>query len=135
MCAQQRLDCSLSDANCLGKIPQPDCQKRVNTSRPLLSRRGRGHGHAMTPEDVRHLRTVGRAAGGGTDYFGSFAEVRRTHDRRSYDRQLCHILAAEVIEAVHRASGDAQRLPGTNLNGGAVNRPGKAPLIPWRISS
>jgi len=29
---------------------------------------------------------------------------------------------------VHRASGDAQRLPGTNLDGCAVNRPGKDSL-------
>jgi hypothetical protein len=34
------------------------------TSRPLLNRQGRGHRHAMTPEDVNHLRTVGGAAGG-----------------------------------------------------------------------
>jgi hypothetical protein len=80
---------------------------RNHTSRPLLSRRGRGHRHAMTPEDVQHLRVVGRAAGGGTDYFGSFAEVRRAHYRRGYDSELFHILAAEVIEAVHCASGDA----------------------------
>ncbi len=79
----------------------------------------------MTAEDVHHLRGVGRAAGGGTDYFGSFAEVRRTHYGRGYDGELFHILAAEVIEAVYRAAGDAQRLPGTNLDGRAVNRPGK----------
>ena len=82
----------------------------------------------MTPEDVYHLSAVGRAAGGGTDYFGSFPEVRGAHYRRGYDGELFHILAAEVIEAVHRAAGDAQRLPGTNLDGRAVNRPGKDAL-------
>ena len=82
----------------------------------------------MTPEDVHHLRAVGRAAAGGTDHFGSFAEVRRAHYRRGYDGELSHIRAAELIEAVHRASGDAQRLPGTNLYGRAVNRPGKDAL-------
>jgi hypothetical protein len=35
----------------------------------------------MTPKDVDHFRAVRRAAS-GTDYFGSFAEVRGTHDRR-----------------------------------------------------
>jgi len=25
----------------------------------------------VTPEDIHHLRAVGRAARGGTDYFGS----------------------------------------------------------------
>ena len=82
----------------------------------------------MTPEDVHHLRAVGRAAAGGTDYFGSFAEVCGAHYRRGYNGELFHILAAEVIEAVHCASGDAQRLPGTNLDGRAVNRPGKDAL-------
>jgi len=82
----------------------------------------------MTPEDVHHLRAVGRAADGGIHYFGSFAEVRGAHYRRGYDGKLFHILAAEVIEAVHRASGDAQRLPGTNLDGRAVYRPGKNSL-------
>src|SRR5207249_2250765 len=77
----------------------------------------------MTPEDVHHLRAVGRAAGSGTDDFGSFAEVRGAHHRRGYDGELFHILAAEVVEAVHRASGDAQCLPGTDLDGRAVNRP------------
>jgi hypothetical protein len=100
----------------------------IVNNRPLLGRRGRGHRHAMTSEDVHHLRAVGRAADGGTDYFGSFAEVRGAHDRRGYDGKLFHILAAKVIEAVHRASGDAQRLPGTNLDGRAVNRPGKNAL-------
>ena len=79
----------------------------------------------MTPEDVHHLRAVGLAASGGTDYFGSFAEVRRAHYRRRYDGQLLHIRVAEVIEAMQRTSGDAQRLSWTNLDGRAVNRPGK----------
>ena len=82
----------------------------------------------MTPEDIHHLRAVGRATGGSTDYLGSFAEVRWTHDRRGYDSELLHILGAKVIETVHHASGDAQRLAGTNLNGRAVNRPGKNAL-------
>jgi hypothetical protein len=82
----------------------------------------------MTPEDVHHLRAVGRAAGRGGDYFGGFAEVRGAHYRWGYDGELFYILAAEVIEAVHRASGDAQRLPGTDLDGRAVNRPGKDAL-------
>src|SRR5512139_3050000 len=82
----------------------------------------------MTPEDVHHLRAVGRAAAGGTDYFGSFAEVRGAHYRRGYDGELFHILAAEVVEAVYRTSGNAQRLPGTNLDGRAVDRPGQDAL-------
>ena len=82
----------------------------------------------MSAEDVNHFREIGRAAGGGVDYFGGFAEVRGTHYRRGYDGELFHILAAEVIEAVHSASGNAQRLPGTNLDGRAVNRPSKDAL-------
>src|SRR5512141_2403753 len=82
----------------------------------------------MTPEDLRHLRAVGRAAGGGIDYFGSLAEVRGAHYRGGYDGELFHILAAEVVEAVHRASGDAKCLSGTNLDGLAINRPCKDAL-------
>jgi hypothetical protein len=82
----------------------------------------------MTPEDVHHLREVGRAAGGGTDYFSNFAEVRGAHYRRGYDSELFRIRAAQVLEAVHRASGNSQRLTGTNLDGRAVNRPGKEAL-------
>src|SRR5512143_1554589 len=82
----------------------------------------------MPPEDIHHLRTVGRAAPGGTDYFGSFAEVRGAHYRRGYDSELFHILAAEVVETVYRASGDAQRLSGTNFDGRAVHRPGEDAL-------
>ena len=52
----------------------------------------------------------------------------RAHDRWSYDGELFHILAAQVIEAVHRASRDAQRLRGTDLNRRAVNRPCKDAL-------
>src|SRR5438045_8861453 len=84
--------------------------------------------HAMTAEDVHHLLAVRRAAGGCTDYFGSFAEVCGPHNRGGYDSELFHILAAEIIEAMHRTSGDAQRLPRTNLDGRAVNRPGKDAL-------
>jgi hypothetical protein len=86
---------------------------RNHSSHPLLSRRGRGYRHAMTAEDVHHLRTVGRAAGGGNDHFSSFAEICRAHYRWGYEGELFHILAAEVIEAVHCASGYAQRLPGS----------------------
>jgi len=41
---------------------------------------------------------------------------------------LFHILLAKITEAVHGASGDAQGLTGTNLDGRAVNRPGKDAL-------
>jgi len=82
----------------------------------------------MTAEDVHHFRAIRSAAGGGGDYFGGFSEVRGAHDRRGYDGELSHIFVAEIIEAVHRASGNAQRLPGTNLDGSAVNRPGKDAL-------
>jgi len=82
---------------------------RNHSSRPLLSRRGRGYRHAMTAEDVHHLRTVVRAAAGGGDHFSSFAEICRAHSRWGYEGELFHILAAEVIEAVHCASRYAQR--------------------------
>lgn len=59
----------------------------------------------MTPEDFRHVRTVGLAPGSSIDYFGSFAEVRGAHYRGAYDGELFHILAAEVIKAVHRTLG------------------------------
>src|SRR2546423_1545039 len=82
----------------------------------------------MTPEYVHHLHAVRRAASGGADHFSSFAEVCGTHDRRGYDGELFHILAAEVIEAMDRASGDAQCLAGTNLDGRPLNRPGEDTL-------
>ena len=82
----------------------------------------------MTAEDAHHSRPIGRAAGCYCNYFGGFSEVCGAHYRRGYDGELFHILVAEIIEAVHRASGDAQRLPGTNLDGRAVNRPGKDAL-------
>ena len=84
---------------------------RNHSSHPLFSRRGRGYRQAMTAEDVHHLCTVGRAAGGGNDHFSSFAEICRAHYRWGYEGELFHIRAAEVIEAVHCASGYAQRLP------------------------
>jgi hypothetical protein len=61
----------------------------------------------MTLEDIHHLRTVDRAAGCGNDYFGSLAEVRRSHDGRAYDSQLFHILAAEIVEPMHCATRNA----------------------------
>jgi hypothetical protein len=61
----------------------------------------------MTPEDLCHLRAVGRGASGGSDYFRGFAEIRGAHDRRTYDGELFHIRDAEVIETVHGATGDA----------------------------
>ena len=71
----------------------------------------------MAAEDIHHFRTIGWAAGSGVDHFGSFPEIRGAHDRRRYDSELLRILVARIIETVHRASGDAQRLPGTNLDG------------------
>jgi hypothetical protein len=82
----------------------------------------------MTAEDVHHSRAIGRAAGGGGDDFGGFSEVCGTHYRGRDDGELFHIFVAEIIEAVHHASGNAQRLPGTNLDGRAVNRLGKHTL-------
>src|SRR6266852_328018 len=96
--------------------------------RPLLNMRGRGQRHTMTAKDVHHSRAIGRAAASCVDYFGGLAEVRGPHNRRGYDGELFDILVSEIIEAVHRASRDAQRLPGTHLNGRAVNRPGKDAL-------
>jgi len=75
----------------------------------------------MTPEDLHHLRAIGRAAGG-------LAEIRGAHNHRAYDGEMFYILTAEVVAAVRRAPGDAQRLPGTNLDGRAVNPPGKNAL-------
>ncbi len=48
----------------------------------------------MTPEDVHHLRAVGRATASGIDYFGRLAEVRAA------PLSLFHILAAKVVEAM-----------------------------------
>jgi hypothetical protein len=79
----------------------------------------------MTAEDVHHFFAIRRAAGSVIDYHSCFTEVRGAHYRRGYDGELFHILAAEIIEAVHRASWNAQRLSGANLDGRAVNRPGK----------
>ncbi len=89
----------------------------------------------MTTEDVHHFRPIGRAAGGSGDYFGGFPEVRGTHYRRRYDGELFHILVAKIIEAVHRSSGDAQRLPGTDLDGRAVNRPGKDSVVGTTVTN
>ena len=54
---------------------------------------------ARTAEDACHLRAVRRAAAGGTDDFGGFAEVRRAHHRGAYDSELFHIHAAELIKS------------------------------------
>ena len=99
-----------------------------DTKGPLLNMRGRGQRHAMTAKNVHHFRAIGRAAAGCVDYFGGLAEIRGPHNRRGYDGELFHILVSEIIEAVHPASRDAQCLPGTNLDGRAVNRPGKDAL-------
>src|SRR6516225_8662917 len=110
------------------RLKRPAGRSTPSIQRPLLNGRGRGHRHAMTSEDVHHFCAVGWAASSSTDYFGSLAEVRGTHDRRRNYAELFHILAAEVIEAVRRATGYAQSLPGTNFDGCAVNRPCKDAL-------
>jgi hypothetical protein len=61
----------------------------------------------MTAEDVDHFRAIGRATASGVYYFGSFSKVRGAHYRGRDDGELFHIFVAEIIEAVHRASGDA----------------------------
>ncbi len=85
----------------------------------------------MTPEDVHHLRAVGRAAASGTDYFGCLAEVRGAHYRRGYDGKLFHILAAEVVEAMYRASGGIHRAcPGPTSIGVPSTVQVRTPLTP-----
>ena len=84
----------------------------------------------MAAEDLGHLRAVRRTASCSRDYFGGFPKVRWAHDRRGYDRELFRILVAKIIEAVQCTSGDAQRLPGSYLDGRAVNRPSRTPSIP-----
>jgi hypothetical protein len=79
----------------------------------------------MTAEDLRHFLAIGRVAGGSVNDFGGLAEVRGSHDRRGYDGELFHILVAEIVEAVHRTSGDAQGLSGTDLDGRAIDGPSK----------
>ena len=79
----------------------------------------------MSPKYLDHFLAVGRASCRDTDHFGRFAKVRRPHDRRRYDRELFHVIAAEIVEAVYRAARDTKRLPRTNLDGCPVNRPGK----------
>ena len=96
--------------------------------RPLLGSRGHDHRHPVTPHDLRHFLAVGRAAGGGIDDLGCFAEICGAHDCGGYDDKLFRILAAKVVEAVRRAPWDAQCLPGTNLNGRAINRPSEDAL-------
>jgi len=78
----------------------------------------------MTPEDLDHLPDVGRTTGSGAYYFSSLTEVGGAHNRRAYGDKLFRILAAEVIEAVHRASLYAERLAWTDGDGFAINRPG-----------
>src|SRR5215472_1443545 len=82
----------------------------------------------MSPKYIHHLLAVWRTSSGGADYFRGFAEVRGPHDRRRNDGELFHVLAAEIVEAVYRAARDTKRLPGTNLDGCAVNRPCKDAL-------
>jgi hypothetical protein len=84
----------------------------------------------MTPENVHHLRSVGWTAASSRNYCSSFTEVLWPHNCWRYKDQLFHILASEVIEAVHRATGNAQRLPGADLNGGSVNRPSQDAFNP-----
>src|SRR5262249_44577934 len=84
--------------------------------------------HAVSTKYIYHLLAVRRTSCGGVDYLGSLSEICWTHDRWGYDGELFHILGTEIIEAVHRAAWDTQRLPRTNLDGPAVNRPGKHTL-------
>ena len=101
---------------------------RADEELPLLRERRRVHHHAMTPEDLRHLGAIGRATGGGIDYFRSLPEVCGAHYRRGYDSELFYILVTEIIKAVQRASRDTKRLPGTDVDWRAVNRPGQDTL-------
>src|SRR5579864_2022706 len=103
---------------------------RNHSSHPLLSRRGRGYRHAMTAEDVHHLRTVGRAAGGGNDHFSSFAEICRAHYRWGYEGDLFHILAAEVIERCTAPRGMHSACPGPTAIGVPSTVQVRTPLIP-----
>ena len=53
----------------------------------------------------------------------SVARVRGSHDRRRYDGELFHILAAQIVEAVNRTARNTKSLAGTNLDGPPLNGP------------
>jgi len=82
----------------------------------------------MTPEDIIHVRAIRRAAAGGAEHFSGFTEVRGPHYRGAYHGELFRVYVPQVIEAVHRALGDAQSLPGANLDRSAINSPRKYTL-------
>ena len=84
----------------------------------------------MTAEDINHFRAIGRAAAGGCDYFGGFSEVCGAHYRRRYDGELFHILVAEIIEAMHRASGMHNACPGPTSMGVPSTVQVRTPSIP-----
>jgi len=82
----------------------------------------------MTSEHVRHFARSGGPPAAASITSAASLKYAGPIIAGEITASCCTSSFPRFIEAVHSASGDAQRLPRTNLDGPAVNRPGKDAL-------
>src|SRR3954454_314833 len=102
----------------------------MSSVRWLSVRAGRGGAEAVAAPDRADRGRVRRAVGGGGEDPAEFAEVGGADPTGRPDPQDPRVDAAVVLEAEDLPARHADRLAGPDLDGLAVDRPGRAALEP-----
>lgn len=87
--------------------------------------RRRCRGETVAPHDLRHPRSIRRASARRVDDLGRLTEERRTDRGWRYQTERFRVLLAGVVEPVHGAARDTERLPRSDVDGHPVDGPGQ----------
>src|SRR6476659_625519 len=93
----------------------------------LRLRRRRGRREAVAAHDCHHLHAIWRSTGARAHHLGGLAKILRTERGRCDQAEHLGVLAAAVVEAMNRATTNADRLSWPDVEGGPVDSPGQHP--------
>src|SRR6478736_9386677 len=106
-------------------IARPSPSRITSCSVIVSAMSSGGGGEAMAEHHGSDRREVGRPTGRGVEDGRSVAEVAGAEDAGGDDRERPGVVLAEVVEPVHRAARDAERLARGDVDRRALDRPGQ----------